>query len=111
MIANRITGTLRFYGTPAEEGGSGKVYMVRDGLFTSVDWNAGRRWKLGGPKSDVGWAEAEADPPVACFAPFHAEGRASESSSGFPHSVALSRRGIFSEYLLSFETRFARTSG
>ncbi|HVE33353.1 MAG TPA: M20/M25/M40 family metallo-hydrolase, partial [Gemmatimonadaceae bacterium] len=27
------TGTIRFYGTPAEEGGSGKVYMVRDGLF------------------------------------------------------------------------------
>ena len=27
----------RFYGTPAEEGGSGKVYMVRDGLFEDVD--------------------------------------------------------------------------
>jgi aminobenzoyl-glutamate utilization protein B len=25
------------YGTPAEEGGSGKVYMVRDGLFNDVD--------------------------------------------------------------------------
>ena len=30
-------GTLRFYGTPAEEGGSGKVYMVRAGLFKDVD--------------------------------------------------------------------------
>jgi aminobenzoyl-glutamate utilization protein B len=30
-------GTIRFYGTPAEEGGSGKVYMVRDGLFKDVD--------------------------------------------------------------------------
>ena len=30
-------GTLRFYGTPAEEGGSGKVYMVRAGLFNDVD--------------------------------------------------------------------------
>ena len=30
-------GTLRYYGTPAEEGGSGKVYMVRAGLFTDVD--------------------------------------------------------------------------
>ena len=37
MIANKKTGTLRFYGTPAEEGGSGKVYMVRDGLFNDVD--------------------------------------------------------------------------
>jgi aminobenzoyl-glutamate utilization protein B len=37
MAANHITGTLRYYGAPAEEGGSGKVYMVRDGLFKDVD--------------------------------------------------------------------------
>lgn len=30
-------GTIRLYGTPAEEGGSGKVYMVRAGLFEDVD--------------------------------------------------------------------------
>ncbi|MCG8434576.1 MAG: amidohydrolase, partial [Gammaproteobacteria bacterium] len=30
-------GTVRLYGTPAEEGGSGKVYMVREGLFKDVD--------------------------------------------------------------------------
>ncbi|MEH6409553.1 MAG: amidohydrolase, partial [Hyphomonas sp.] len=30
-------GTVRLYGTPAEEGGSGKVYMVREGLFDDVD--------------------------------------------------------------------------
>lgn len=30
-------GTIRFYGTPAEEGGAGKVYMVRAGLFEDVD--------------------------------------------------------------------------
>jgi aminobenzoyl-glutamate utilization protein B len=30
-------GTLRYYGTPAEEGGGGKVYMVLDGLFDDVD--------------------------------------------------------------------------
>jgi aminobenzoyl-glutamate utilization protein B len=37
-------GTVRLYGTPAEEGGSGKVYMVREGLFDEVDivlhWHA-----------------------------------------------------------------------
>ena len=37
-------GTIRVYGTPAEEGGSGKVYMVREGLFNDVDvvmhWHA-----------------------------------------------------------------------
>ena len=31
-------GRVRLYGTPAEEGGSGKVYMVRDGLFEDVDF-------------------------------------------------------------------------
>ena len=40
-------GTVRYYGTPAEEGGSGKVYMVRDGLFSDVDvvvtWHPGDR--------------------------------------------------------------------
>lgn len=30
-------GTIKVYGTPAEEGGGGKVYMVRDGLFKDVD--------------------------------------------------------------------------
>ncbi|MGH8131179.1 MAG: amidohydrolase [Steroidobacteraceae bacterium] len=30
-------GTIRVYGTPAEEGGAGKVYMVRAGLFNDVD--------------------------------------------------------------------------
>lgn len=34
---NKITGTIKVFGTPAEEGGSGKVYMAREGLFTGVD--------------------------------------------------------------------------
>lgn len=45
MLANKTKGTIRFYGTPAEEGGSGKVYMVREGLFNDVDialhWHPG----------------------------------------------------------------------
>jgi aminobenzoyl-glutamate utilization protein B len=32
-----LSGTIRFYGAPAEEGGSGKVYMARSGLFEDVD--------------------------------------------------------------------------
>ncbi len=45
MIANNVKGTLRMIGTPAEEGGAGKVYMVRDGVFNDVDavvvWHPG----------------------------------------------------------------------
>lgn len=45
MLKNNIKGEIRFYGTPAEESGGGKVYMVRAGLFEDVDvtlhWHAG----------------------------------------------------------------------
>lgn len=37
MKATGRQGTLRVYGCPAEEGGSGKVYLVRAGLFNDVD--------------------------------------------------------------------------
>src|ERR1700733_332922 len=37
MERNHVGGTLRYYGTPAEEGGDGKVYMIRAGLFRDVD--------------------------------------------------------------------------
>ena len=44
LIGQNISGTIRFYGCPAEEGGSGKVYMTRAGLFDDVDialhWHA-----------------------------------------------------------------------
>ncbi len=42
---NKKSGTVKFFGTPAEEGGSGKVYMVRAGLFDDTDvvlqWHPG----------------------------------------------------------------------
>lgn len=37
LEARKLPGTIRFFGTPAEEGGNGKVYMVRAGLFDDVD--------------------------------------------------------------------------
>jgi aminobenzoyl-glutamate utilization protein B len=47
MVRSGAKGTIRVYGTPAEEGGAGKVYMVREGLFRDVDavlhWHAGAR--------------------------------------------------------------------
>jgi aminobenzoyl-glutamate utilization protein B len=45
MESTQQKGTIRLYGTPAEEGGAGKVYMVREGLFDDVDavlhWHPG----------------------------------------------------------------------
>jgi aminobenzoyl-glutamate utilization protein B len=47
MKQTGLKGTIKVFGTPAEEGGSGKVYMVREGLFKSVDvvmhWHPGNR--------------------------------------------------------------------
>ena len=37
MEAGKIKGTIKLFGCPAEEGGSGKVYMVKEGLFNNVD--------------------------------------------------------------------------
>ncbi len=37
LIQSGNPGTIRFYGTPAEEGGGGKVYFVKAGLFDDVD--------------------------------------------------------------------------
>jgi aminobenzoyl-glutamate utilization protein B len=45
LAAQGRGGTIRFFGTPAEEGGGGKVYMIRAGLFRDVDavisWHPG----------------------------------------------------------------------
>lgn len=45
LQSNNQEGRIRFYGCPAEEGGSGKVYMTRAGLFDDVDvalhWHPG----------------------------------------------------------------------
>ena len=44
LIAENKPGIVKYYGCPAEEGGSGKVYMTRAGLFDDVDvalhWHA-----------------------------------------------------------------------
>jgi aminobenzoyl-glutamate utilization protein B len=55
MQANNVKGTLRMIGTPAEEGGAGKVYMVRDGVFDDVDaviaWHPGDANSITGERS------------------------------------------------------------
>ena len=47
MADHGTTGTVRLYGTPAEETVVGKVYMARDGLFDDLDasivWHPGQK--------------------------------------------------------------------
>ena len=46
MEQKKLPGTIRFLGTPAEEGGGGKIYMIRAGAFEGADvaitWQIGR---------------------------------------------------------------------
>jgi aminobenzoyl-glutamate utilization protein B len=37
IAAGKLHGTIRFYGTPAEEAIGGKIYMAREGLFSDLD--------------------------------------------------------------------------
>ena len=37
IAAGKLKGTIKVFGTPAEEGGSGKVFLVRAGLFNNLD--------------------------------------------------------------------------
>ncbi|MFC2087260.1 amidohydrolase [Bacteroidota bacterium] len=37
MEQGKLNGTVRFYGTPAEEAVGGKIYMAREGLFNDLD--------------------------------------------------------------------------
>ncbi len=45
MDEKKITGTIKVFGCPAEEGGGGKIYLVRAGLFNDADiaihWHPG----------------------------------------------------------------------
>ena len=45
--SGKIKGTIRVYGSPAEEGGGGKVYLVRSGVMDDVDvaihWHPGNK--------------------------------------------------------------------
>jgi aminobenzoyl-glutamate utilization protein B len=50
MAAGKLKGTIRFYGTPAEESVGGKVYMIRAGLFKDLDvcvtWHPGDKTRV-----------------------------------------------------------------
>jgi len=77
LAKNQIKGRVRYYGCPAEEGGSGKGFMVRAGLFDDVDvaicWHPGCFAGLNNPLS------------LACNEiVFSFKGRASHASAA-PH--------------------------
>lgn len=60
LAERKLPGVIRFYGTPAEEGGGGKIYMARAGAFADVDvvltWHPGdaNRAREGSTLANIG---------------------------------------------------------
>ncbi len=96
----RLRGTVRFYGTPAEESVGGKVYMVRDGAFRDVDvmlaWHPADR-----TQADNGSSQAIVDFVVefrgktahAAADPWNARS-AADAVEAFTHGVNLLREHV-----------------
>jgi len=68
-----LPGTIRVYGTPAEETGIGKVYMARAGLFDDLD--AALHWHAG-DKTQVSFATSK----VVISVKYHFDGTAAHAS-------------------------------
>ena len=96
----KLTGTVRFYGTPAEESVGGKVYLAREGAFKDVDamlvWHPGDR-----TVADNGSSQAIVDFVVefrgrtahAAFDPWNARS-AADAVEAFTHGVNLLREHV-----------------
>ena len=74
---NGLKGTVRFYGCPGEEYGSGKVFMARNGLFDDLDicltWHPGKINRVSTTSS------------LACISAFYEFRGVSAHAAGNPH--------------------------
>jgi len=100
IASGGLKGTVRYYGTPAEESVGGKVYMAREGLFQDVDvmlaWHPADR-----TEADNGSSQAIVDFVVefrgktahAAFDPWNARS-AADAAEAFVHGVNLLREHV-----------------
>ncbi|WAS99771.1 M20 family metallopeptidase [Rouxiella chamberiensis] len=92
-----LQGTVRFYGCPGEEGGSGKTFMAREGLFDDVD--AALTWH---PETFSGMFS---NPTLANIqAAFHFKGAAAHAAAA-PH---LGRSALDALTLMNTGANFLR---
>lgn len=97
LAAGNLPGRVRYYGCPAEEGGAGKAFMVRDGIFDDVD--AAISWH---PSAFAGVME----PAALAYAilDFSFTGR-SAHAAGSPH---LGRSALDAVELMSVGSNYLR---
>lgn len=100
IAAGKLDGTIRFFGTPAEESVGGKIYMLRDGVMDGVD--AMIAWHPGDEiKADMKSSQALVDIEVefrgkaahAAYDPWNGRS-AVDGAEIFTHAVNLMREHI-----------------
>ncbi|TDQ37719.1 M20 family metallopeptidase [Aureibacillus halotolerans] len=97
LESHQLPGTVRYYGCPGEEGGSGKAFMAREGVFDDVD--AAITWHPG-TYNAVMAMESLANYQVA----FHFKGKASHAA-GSPH---LGRSALDAVELMNIGANYLR---
>jgi len=100
IAAGRLKGTIRFYGTPAEESVGGKVYMAREGLFKDVDvmlaWHPADRITADNSSSQAivdFIVEFRGKTAHAAFDPWNGRS-AADGAEAFVHGVNLLREHV-----------------
>jgi aminobenzoyl-glutamate utilization protein B len=100
IAAGSLKGTVRFYGTPAEESLGGKIYMIREGLFRDVDialaWHPDDKTtvdNLGAQAIVQFMVEFRGRTAHAAADPWNARS-ASDAAEAFTHGVNLLREHV-----------------
>jgi len=113
IAAGALRGTVRYYGTPAEEAVGGKVYMVREGLFRDLDvclaWHPADR-----TEADMFGGQALVDLAVefrgktahAAFDPWNGRS-AADAAEAFAHGVNLLREHVRPSVRMHYVTQKA----
>lgn len=94
---NGLSGTVRYYGCPGEEGGSGKTFMAKEGIFNDAD--AAITWH---PFTHSGVQRAETLANYQVY--FKFKGKSAHAAGG-PH---LGRSALDAVELMNIGTNFLR---
>ncbi|PAE08084.1 amidohydrolase [Terribacillus saccharophilus] len=97
MQENGLSGTVRYYGCPGEEGGSGKTFMAKEGVFDDAD--AAITWH---PFTHSGVQRAETLANYQVY--FKFKGKSAHAAGG-PH---LGRSALDAVELMNIGTNFLR---
>jgi aminobenzoyl-glutamate utilization protein B len=100
MAAQKIRGTLRLYGTPAEETGIGKVYMAREHRFDDLDaaleWHPSQHNAVGNTANQAlnnFTVEFSGQPAHAAYDPWNGKS-ALDALELFAHGLNLMREHV-----------------